>query len=408
MQRVPLILISTVLLSGLAHGADVTSISRIAFGPNNVLMVADWKSGKIHALALGPAEKAPAKPLNLTSFSKDLDKVFGTHEVAVEDVKVRPGTSEVYVAVSTGSTQAPGIAVVDAAGVTKRLDLKAAHATSVAIKDAPDADFKFWGQLPERSFTVTDMKWHDGKLYASGLSNQSFASTLRVIDYPFTGKQSVTSIEMYHTSHNQNETRAPIRTMTFVSLDGKDTLLAAYLCTPLVTVPVSELKDGAHVTGKTIAELGYGNTPVDLLAFEAKDDAGKLQQYVLLTNVNRNAETIPLASIVAANTKPGLSKPVSWSKTEGVDVIDSPISDSLRIDSLDDQFFVTMRRNMKSGELQLVTVAKQFKLRISDFVSEYNFPSYTYPPGMQTEYIKPITDGLMREEGFSAPITKGR
>ena len=33
-------------------------------------------------------------------------------------------------------------------------------------------------------------------------------------------------------------------------------LLAAYTCTPLVKVPVADLKAGAHVKGTTIAELG--------------------------------------------------------------------------------------------------------------------------------------------------------
>jgi hypothetical protein len=62
----------------------------------------------------------------------------------------------------------------------------------------------------------------------AGLSNRSFASTLRVYDYPFSGKAQATTIEMYHPVHNQIETRAPIRSMTVMSIAGEPTLVAAY------------------------------------------------------------------------------------------------------------------------------------------------------------------------------------
>lgn len=72
---------------------------------------------------------------------------------------------------------------------------------------------------------------------------------------------------MYHTVHNQLETRAPIRAMTFAEIRGKAYLLAAYLCTPLVSIPLNSLKDGAHIRAKTITELGESGIPVDLLTY---------------------------------------------------------------------------------------------------------------------------------------------
>ena len=255
---------------------------------------------------------------------------------------------------------------------------------------------------------MSDMRWHGGKLYVAGLSNQTFASSLRVITYPSTAKQTMTSIGMYHTSHDQTETRAPIRTMAFMTLNGVDYLVAAYMCTPLVAVPVSALTDGAHVTGKTIAELGYGNTPIDMVAYSAPDQAGKPVDYLTITNANRNAATITVASIAKAVTRPSLSKPVPWSVITGVEVVQSPISSAIAMDNLDDKNFVMARRDLASGNLQLVTLQKGYKLRISDYISEYDFPTYVYPKGKQTSYIKPIEDDLMRQEGFAAPTTSGK
>jgi hypothetical protein len=58
---------------------------------------------------------------------------------------------------------------------------------------------------------------------------------------------------MFHAAHGQNETRAPIRAMTVMDIDGVSTVVAAYMCTTLITVPVADLQDGANITGRTIA-----------------------------------------------------------------------------------------------------------------------------------------------------------
>ena len=79
-------------------------------------------------------------------------------------------------------------------------------------------------------------------LLFAGVSNQEFSSTLQRIPYPFTGAANETQLEIYHLAHGQYETRAPIRAMQFATIDGEDTLIAAYACSPLVTIAVSALK----------------------------------------------------------------------------------------------------------------------------------------------------------------------
>ena len=119
--------------------------------------------------------------------------------------------------------------------------------------------------------TIVDLKFHAGYLFVAGVSNQEFSSTLRRIPYPFTGAASETQIEIYHVAHGQYETRAPIRTMQFATIDGEDTLIAAYACSPLLTVPVSELKHGAKVRGKTIGDMGNGQ-PISMVAYRDGDE----------------------------------------------------------------------------------------------------------------------------------------
>jgi hypothetical protein len=388
-----------ITLSVPASAGDVSSVSRLAFGPENVLFVADWKSAQVHAVQLPPSTTKNDRPFNLLDISRPIRAAIRAESFRLEDLAVRPGTGEAYLALSYGTDRKPAILEVTADGDVKRLDLAAMKSSEAKLVDPPKGTLSFWNRSPERSFTVTAMKWRDGELYVSGLSNQNFASTLRRIRYPFGGGEATTSIEIYHTSHDQVETRAPIRTMTFVDFNGKPYLLAAYMCTPLVTIPLDDLKDGAHVTGKTIAELGYGNTPVDLVNF-ALTDKGKTTNYVLLTNVNRNGETVALDAIAAANAKPGMDKMVQWGQIEGVPVEQSPLSGVVHIDNYNDAFFLALRRDAVSGETQLVTISKQLKLRITDFLSEYDFPSYSYPQGLQADYIKPLENQFMNDEGF--------
>ena len=201
-----------------ASAADIRSISRLAVGPGNVLFVADWKTARVHALSLPEAaRKPPGTAFNIFDLEPLLSKQVGGARVTVEDMVARPATAQVYIALSYGAARIPALIVVTSDHKARRIDLTAAKSTSIALRDAPTTDYKFWREMPERSFTVTDMKWHDGELFIAGLSNQEFASTLRRVKYPFDSKQSITSIEIYHTGHNLIETRAPIRAMSFAT-----------------------------------------------------------------------------------------------------------------------------------------------------------------------------------------------
>jgi hypothetical protein len=142
---------------------------------------------------------------------------------------------------------------------------------------------------------ITSMAFVDGKLIVAGLSNEEFASTLRTIPYPFKEADKGAGIQIFHGAHGKIETHAPIRTFTPYKVGSEPTILAAYTCTPLVKIPVSELKAGAKVKGTTIAELGNRNTPLDMVPY-TKD--GK--NYILMTNTARGVMKIPADGVGSA------------------------------------------------------------------------------------------------------------
>jgi len=388
-----------------AAATDIQSISRLAAGPENILFVADWKEARVHAIALPKAQqKAAGAAFNILDLEALLSKQLGGAKITVEDMIARPGTAEVYVAVSYGLAKAPALFVIASDQKARRVDLNASKSTSIALREAPTSNYKFWRDSPERSYTVTDMKWHDSELFIAGLSNQDFASTLRRAHYPFDAQQSITSVEIYHTGHNLIETRAPIRAMSFAEWNGKSYLVAAYTCTPVVTIPLDELKDGAHIRGKTIAELGYGNTPAGMIAY-SKTSEGKKEDYLVLVNFERGASIIPVSEVQAASAKPGFETPVPFGQTAGLDTMPVPLAGALRVDNLDDESFVVVRRQLEKDQLQLVTISKDLSFRLSDFVSEYAFPEYSFKGNdFQLKNIKPRQDLLLQREGFADHI----
>ncbi len=392
--------------AGVAQAAEIASVSRIVFGPSDTLFVADWVQSKVHALQLPKAATDAGKPFNLVDLDTALDRALGTSEVSIEDIAARPGTDEVYVAATVGANGAAAILCVKADGSVRRLDLATMPSSAASLEDAPEASLKFWNGNSGRSYTVTDMKWRDGKLYLAGLSNQSFASSLRIIPYPFGKKGAMASVEMYHTTHDQIETRAPIRAMAFETLDGRPYLIAAYLCTPLVTIPLDELTDAAHVRAKTIAELGDSGIPVNVVPYAAMDFAtGKTAEYVLVANLLRESSSIPLASIAEANRGPGYSKPVPYGEIAGVEHMGATLDNVLRIDNQDGQFFVALRRDMFTGHAQLVSINKLAGFRLSDFdVSEFMFPGYHYASDPGHEGIRKMQNMLKVEEGFPQAV----
>jgi len=392
-------------LSANALAADIQSVSKLAFGPENVLFVADWKKARVHALVLPEARRTPAgTAFNILDLESLLSKRVGGAKVAVQDMVARPGTGEVYIAVSYGAAKTPALIVVTSDRRARSIDLKAAKTASVALQDPPEAANRIWRDIPERSFTVTDMKWREGELFVAGLSNQDFSSSLRRVKYPFHAAPSMTSVEIYHTGHNLVETRAPIRAMSFATLGGRPYLVAAYTCTPIVTIPLDDIKDGAHIRGKTIAELGYGNTPADLITY-SKTENGKAQDFLMLLNFERGASAIPLSQIASANAKPGLERVVPFGQTFGLEPTSAPLAGAIRIDNLDEQSFVVVRRRLETNALQLVTIGKELSFRLTDFVSEYAFNKYSFKgDAYQLKYIKPRQDMLLEHEGFADHI----
>src|SRR5205085_6052475 len=96
-----------------------------------------------------------------------------------------------------------------------------ADGRSIPVPNYPDKANKTFGVQ-----TITHMAYTDGRLLVSGLSNEEFASKLRSIPYPFMTVDNGTSVEIYHGSHGQFETRSPVHTFVPYSIKGEPYIIA--------------------------------------------------------------------------------------------------------------------------------------------------------------------------------------
>jgi len=395
------------LTAGLAQAQNLQSASVLEFGDADTLFVADSIGGAIHALDLSDAGAAPAEPApyNLLDLDGVLAEALGAdpRRFTYHDLAVHPVTRDAYISLTATISGAVEPAVVSVArdGTVRRLDLATLASDTFTLQDPADDGVTFWRDIPAASFTVTDLDFAAGELFVSGLSTGEFASTLRRVPFPFADAASSTGIEMFHAAHGQTETRAPVRAMTVLDLDGVSTVVAAYTCTPLVTVPVSDLQDGANITGRTIAELGYGSTPLEVLDFQVMDMQGNAADYVLVINREMDADLIALPDLTAAASAPGLAEAVPYlGATAGVNTTPIPLSGVFQAADQDAQFLLALRRNMDTGTMDLVSFRKGVYLRLSEFVSEYNFPDYEYADNQFAEQTRMFQNLLKADEGF--------
>jgi hypothetical protein len=265
------------------------SAGPLAFGPEGILFLGDPQAGTIYAIATNDAKAEKAAPIEVEKLDQKLAGLLGVkaEDVKINDIAVNPASKQLYLSVSRGKN-------FDAIPVLLKISSKG-EINEVSLENVPFSKTEISnpaGKGAKRQEAITDLKFVKGKLYVAGLSNEEFASTLRSIAFPFDGNSVSAGIQIYHGAHGKYETAAPVRTFASVEIGGKEEILAAYTCTPLVRIPVEQLQDKAKVKGTTVAELGNRNRPLDIVIYQ-KD--GK--QFALMANSARGVMKVDLEAI---------------------------------------------------------------------------------------------------------------
>ncbi|MFO0909725.1 MAG: hypothetical protein U0794_15490 [Isosphaeraceae bacterium] len=329
---------------------DIKSAGPLAFGPDGVLFIGDTQGAAIFAVDTGDKTGGKEKPaLSFKNVTQKIAARLGTEpqRVMINDVAINPASGKAYFAVARGRgpDAVPVILRAGADGKFEELALDNVKFARAEIPNAPAPGKQDRGQ-DLRSQSITDLAFLDGKVFLAGLSNEEFSSRLISIPFPFSGPADGSAIEIYHGAHGRFETKSPVRTFVTYSINKTPYLLAAYTCTPLVKVPVGDLKPGAHVKGTTIAELGNRNRPLDMITY-SKD--GK--DFLLLANSDRGVMKIPTEGAGAAEA---ITAHVSGTKGIKYETIEK-LKGVLQLDKLDDKHGVVLLRD-DAGALNLETV----------------------------------------------------
>lgn len=365
MKRVSLFILLTIFASavsmhnagaaawtaGMTEGKPVfQSMGQLSFGPDGILFIADTKAAAIVALATGDTKPAAASTsIKVEGINQKIASFLGTtpDQILIEDLAVNPISRNAYLSVSRGRgpDATPVLVRFKTDGQIESLSMDKVKFSRAELPDAPAEATVTQGnrQSNPRLESITDITFLDGRVMVAGLSNEEFASTLRAIPFPFKTVNTPTSVEIFHGAHGRFETRAPVRTFASFKIGNEQHLLTAYTCTPLVQFPISELKPGAKIKGKTIAELGNRNRPLDMIVYQ-KD--GKT--YLLMANSARGVMKINTEGIEKAE---GITTPVADKKGLTYETIQGWTGID-QLDRLDGKSAVVVRR-LEGGSMNL-------------------------------------------------------
>ena len=373
------------------------SVGILAFGPGNVLFVGDIKGAAVHAyilrasdltpqnVAMGNAHNLEGRDL-ISGIDRKLAALLGTtpDQIVINDMVVHQPEKEIFLSVERGRGPSAAAVIVKVNnGQLEVLNLDGLAHSKVSIANEPDKQTLEFGQR-ERSLAITDIKYYNSEIFVTGVSNEEFASTLRRIHYPFDNHVSTSTTEIWHSVHAQFETRAPIIRQLIHEVKGEPYLFAVYACTPLVRIPLAALKDGAHVRGDTIGELGYGSTPINMLTYTDPSDH---KDYLLVTHNMRGATRVAISDLDGAVPMP-VNVPNNFGPA-GIAQYSMPVTGAQHLALLDPQWAVEIRRYpADANRVDLHTLPLPFFLDRADQIVEMNWPGAPDPFGYHTGAAK--------------------
>jgi hypothetical protein len=344
---------------GLVEGSPaMKSAGALAFGPSNILFVGDTEAGMVHAIDVNDtATDTSAAPFEIPQIDRQIAAALGTtaDDILIRDMKVHRPSQHVYFSVQRGrgANATPVLLRASRDGRIEQVPLDDVRYASATLANVPAADAKTaWGE-PSRPLAITELAFVEGDVFVAGLSNEQFASDLRRVPFPFTKGVKNTSVEIFHTSHNRYETHAPITAFLPTTLKGVPTLLAGYGCAPLASFPIAALTDKAHVRGSTLAELGGGNRPLDMIEFTRQ---GK--RVIVIANSDRtlmrmNAEDLERAQPLTTGVGDMfVSAGAPYQAISYVGVV--------QLDDLNADHAIVVKRDIETGHLDLKALPKKW------------------------------------------------
>ncbi|MBI5772429.1 MAG: hypothetical protein HZA89_01650 [Verrucomicrobia bacterium] len=335
------------------------SIGTMSFGPGGLLLVAEPRHAALVAIATG--DTGPVQKLK-----HRVDDVAGLAAarlgapaggVQIVDLAVNPASGKIYLGVVRQADKQIAILTIDADGKVAELPLN--NATYVRAQMPATEKMKIGN--------ITDVAFAGDRVLAAGASNEEFSSKIFSLPVPLAHgvAANIYSAETYHVAHGKWETKAPISSFVPYEEGGKHYVVGAFACTPIAKFPLHDLQSGANVKGTSVVELGSGNRPLDMFAY---DKGGKKW---LVTHTQRMGERAPfgpskfwsarvsmdylaLNDADKINQKAARRDTAKKSGPDGIEIVDS-LFGAVQVDKLNNDEAVVLR---ESGDKLVLEMAK--------------------------------------------------
>ncbi len=332
---------------------DHMAIGELAFGPEGILFYGDSPGASLYAMETEAGAADAGEPLNVSDVADKIAQTLGAaaEDISIQDMAVHPISGQAWISLSRGEGNNASwhMMTVSADGSIEEVGLENVSFSKFELSTAPGPDATNRRGQSLRSASITDLSFAGGKVYVAGISNEEFSSGFRQVNFPFGGEEALSTLEIYHVSHGQYETNAPIRTFVPYAVNGSNYIVAGYTCTPLVLFPMDNLGDGEHVRGKTVAELGNRNRPLDIIPYT--DSSGS--ESLVIANSSYSVMKVDPAQF---DDQPHLDQPLEEGQhTKGVEFEELPYEDVLHMDKLEGEYLV-MLQQQDDGSVDLKSV----------------------------------------------------
>jgi hypothetical protein len=250
----------------------IKTIEALAFGPNGLLLIAGGP--QVVTVETGDTKPSTWSKTEIANIDQLLASKLGLEakDIEVRKLAVNPASHKAYVALNSLKTKASAILTIDGGGSVAEFPLEDVKYTSYTLA------------VPKASIAkVTDIAWAGGKIVVATQATDKFASRVFTINPAARdGSPVQISTKTFHVGHNRWETQAPLRVLMPYEEDGKKSIVGSFTCTPVVRYDLEDARDDDQITGSSVLELGTGNTPRNMFAYER--DGKKF----ILVGVGRN------------------------------------------------------------------------------------------------------------------------
>lgn len=324
---------------------QLKSLTAITFNKEGVLFLADPLGMRIYAVDAKKENVKKAMTIEVANIDEKIGALLGVSakDVRIEDMAVNPTSQEIYLAVTRKSASAePLLVKVDNRATLSLVSLKDVSYYETSLSGVPSPDAKLPQAWHRLTMAVTDMAFVDGELFVAGLSGEEFNSRLRRFSYPFTNQSKAVQLEIYHTSHDRYETNSPIETFVPFIVNGQQQILAGYGCSPIASFSLNDIRTKEQLRGNTIAELGGGNRPVDMILHKKN---------LYISNSDRTLMRMTPEDLNSA--KPLTTRAPGIYAATGVEYLSIASVGVMQLANLNDNYFVLIQRNVEDGSLNL-------------------------------------------------------